>query len=113
MSQEFFSPQRNFAAIPPPYSDCENSKGVVLPVPYDSTTDWRSGTRDGPRAIIDASQHLELYDLELDRETYKVGIHTLPEVQPEMAGPERRVQRVQNIARVLLYKNKLFSMCGG
>ncbi len=68
MSEEFFFPPRNFAGISPPYSDWENSRVVVLPVPYDSTTDWRSGARDGPRAIIDASQYLELYDLELKRE---------------------------------------------
>lgn len=113
MSQKLFSPQRNFAAVSPPHSDWENSKVVVLPVPYDSTTDWRSGARDGPRAIIDASQHLELYDLELDREIYQVGIHTLPEVQPEMTGPERMVQRVYNIAKELLDENKMLLMLGG
>ena len=113
MSQELFFPQRNFAAIPSPYANWEGSRVVVLPVPYDSTTDWRRGTRDGPRAIIDASQYLELYDLELDREIYQVGIHTLPEVQPEMAGPEQMTQRVHNVARELLSENKMLLMLGG
>ncbi len=113
MSQELFLPQRNFAAIPPPYSDWENSRVVVLPVPYDSTTDWRSGTRDGPRAIIDASQHLELYDLELEQEVYQVGIHTLQEIQPEMTSPEHMIQRVYTVARGLLDKRKTVLMLGG
>jgi len=113
MNQELFFPPRNFAGISPPYSDWENSKVVVLPVPYDSTTDWRSGTRDGPRAIIDASQYLELYDLELGREIYKVGIHTLPEIQPEMSSPENMTQRVYTVARELLDKNKMVLMLGG
>ena len=113
MNQELFSPPRNFAGISPPYSDWENSRVVVLPVPYDSTTDWRSGTRDGPRAIIDASQYLELYDLELGREIYKVGIHTLPEIQPEMSSPENMTQRVYTVARELLDKNKMVLMLGG
>lgn len=113
MSQELFSPPRNFAGISPPYSDWENSRVVVLPVPYDSTTDWRSGTRDGPRAIIDASRYLELYDLELKREIYRVGIHTLPEIQPDMTSPENMTQRVYTVARELLDKNKTLLMLGG
>ena len=113
MSQELFSPPRNFAGISPPYSDWENSRVVVLPVPYDSTTDWRSGARDGPWAIIDASRYLELYDLELKREIYQVGIHTLPEIQPDMTGPENMTQRVYQVARELLDKNKMVLMLGG
>lgn len=113
MSQELFSPPRNFAGISPPYSDWENSRVVVLPVPYDSTTDWRSGARDGPRAIIDASRYLELYDLELKREIYRVGIHTLPEIQPDMTSPENMTQRVYQVARGLLDKNKTLLMLGG
>jgi len=113
MSQELFSPPRNFAGISPPYSDWENSRVVVLPVPYDSTTDWRSGARDGPWAIIDASRYLELYDLELKREVYQVGIHTLPEIQPDMTGPENMTQRVYQVARELLDKNKMVLMLGG
>jgi len=86
---------------------------VILPVPYDSTTEWRSGSRDGPKAIIDASQYLELYDLELGLETYKVGIHTLPEVQPLMSGPEAMVHRVYEIATGLIKEGKLVVMLGG
>jgi len=82
-------------------------------VPYDSTTDWRSGARDGPRAIIDASQYLELYDLELEREIYRVGIHTLPEIQPEMSSPENMLRRVYIVAKELLDKNKTVLMLGG
>ncbi len=113
MSQELFSPPRNFAAISSPYSDRKNSRVVVLPVPYDSTTDWRSGARDGPQAIIDASRYLELYDLELDREIYQIGIHTLPEIQPEMASPEHMIQRVYRVAKELLDEDKTLLMLGG
>ena len=113
MNRELFSPPRNFAGISPPYSDWEGSRVVVLPIPYDSTTDWRSGTRDGPRALIDASQYLELYDLELNREICQVGIHTLPELQPEMSSPENMVQQVYTSARELVAKDKTVLMLGG
>ena len=62
MNKELFYTQRNFAALPSQYTEFETSKVVILPIPYDSTTTWRSGSRDGPLAIIDASEHLELYD---------------------------------------------------
>lgn len=84
-----------------------------MPVPYDSTTSWRSGTRDGPRAIIDASRYLELYDLELDREIYKVGIHTLPEIEPEMSGPESMLERVYQVTGEIIDQKRMLLMLGG
>jgi agmatinase len=113
MSHAEFLPLGSFAGITPPYSDWERARVVVLPVAYEGTTEWRSGTRDAPRAIISASRYLELYDLELDWEIYRVGIHTLPELQPEMAGPEHMVQRVYEVARGLLEQEKTVLMLGG
>jgi len=113
MSEQFFYPPRNFGSLPAPKTDFQSAKVVILPVPYDSTTAYRSGTRDGPMAIIDASQYLELYDLELDREIYQVGIHTLPEVQTVMSGPEGMVHRVYQVARELLEAGKTIVMLGG
>lgn len=113
MNQELFFPHRNFATIPPAYSDEESSKVIILPVPYDGTTEWRAGTRDGPGAIIDASRYLELYDLELAQEIYRVGIHTLPELAPDVSGPEHMTRRVYQVARELLDRDKVLLMLGG
>jgi agmatinase len=41
---------------------------VVLPVPYEATVSYGSGTANGPRAILTASQQVELYDRDYDRE---------------------------------------------
>jgi len=108
-----FLPPRVFAGLQPPYSDLESAKVVILPVPYDSTTEWRSGTRYGPQSIIDASRYLELYDLELEREIYEVGIHTLPEVEPMMNSPEEMVNRVYQITKKLIKQRKFVVMIGG
>ena len=113
MKEELFYPPRGFAFPPPQYAAFETSRVVVLPVPYDSTTDWKAGSRDGPRAIIDASHILELYDHELDREIYKVGIHTLPELQPSMQGPQETVERVHRATGELLDGGKFVVMLGG
>jgi agmatinase len=111
--REIFLPPRVFCGLVPPYSESQETKAVILPVPYDSTTEWRSGTRHGPQAIIDASQYLELYDLELDREIYKVGIHTLPSLEPLMSSPEDMIERVYRVTKELIQKGKFVAMLGG
>jgi N1-aminopropylagmatine ureohydrolase len=108
-----FLPHEVFAGLEPPYSSLQQAKTVILPVPYDSTSEWRSGSRHGPRAIIDASQYLELYDLELDREPYKVGISTLPQVEPLLSSPQDMIDRVYQVIRGLIQKDKLVVLLGG
>ena len=111
--EQAFLPRRVFAGLVSPYSDLEKAKTVILPIPYESTTEWRSGTRHGPQAIVDASQYLELYDLELNWEIYKVGIHTLPEVEPVMSNPKDMIDRVYHITKGLIQKGKFVVMLGG
>ncbi len=108
-----FLPPRVFAGLEPPHCDLKSAKVVILPVPYDGTTEWQSGARHGPQSIIDASQYLELYDLELDCEIYQVGIHTLPEVEPVVSSPEEMVNRVYRIAGGLINQGKFVVMLGG
>lgn len=103
----------SFAAIPPEDSDPEECRIVVIPVPYDGTTSYRGGAREGPHAIIEASRYLEDYDIELDRETWKVGVHTAPEVEPHMGGPRDMVDRVRNVVEPWARKGKLPALLGG
>jgi agmatinase len=111
--KDLLAPPQNFAGMLSPYADLETAKVVILPVPYDSTTEWHSGTREGPKAIINASQYLELYDIELEREIYKVGIHTLPEVKPLLNSPEKMIDRVYRVASELTKQAKFLVMFGG
>jgi agmatinase len=108
-----FLPHEIFAGLEPPYSNLQQARTVILPIPYDSTSEWRSGSRHGPQAIIDASQYLELYDLELDREIYKVGISTLPQVEPLLSGPQDMIDRVYQVVKGLIQKEKFVVLLGG
>ena len=103
----------NFAGLPPPYSDFKSSRVIVLPVPYDSTTEWHSGTRNGPRSIIEASCYLEWFDIELGRELYSMGINTLPNLEPVMDSPEAMAGRVYSAVESLLDEGKFIVMLGG
>ncbi len=111
--EETFLPRRVFAGLEPPYSDLRQAKVVVLPVPYDSTSEWRSGSRHGPQAIIDASEYLELYDLELDREIHKVGISTLPRLEPLLGSPQGMIDRIYKMVKDLIQKRKFVVLLGG
>ncbi|MGH2355773.1 MAG: agmatinase [Chloroflexota bacterium] len=108
-----YGSDRRFAALPPELAAYETARAVVLPVPYDATTTFRSGTRDGPRAIVDASMQLELYDIELQQETADVGIHTLPELEPHLGDPEQMVSRVCQAVSSVLQDGKFPLMLGG
>ncbi|MEW6615141.1 MAG: agmatinase [Thermodesulfobacteriota bacterium] len=103
----------NFGGLSRESSELDTSKVVILPVPYDQTVSYRAGTREGPRAIINASAHIELYDQELDLESYRVGIHTLKELEPDMSGPEGMLKRVYDIVSIFNDKEKLLIMLGG
>lgn len=58
------------------FANYDNSKFIVIPCPHEATTSYAKGTKNGPKAIIDASFFLENFDDELLLETYKDGIHT-------------------------------------
>ncbi|MBD2092730.1 agmatinase [Microcoleus sp. FACHB-1515] len=57
-------------------TDYATARVVILPIPYEATTTYRRGCENGPAAILDASQQVEYYDEELDREVWPVGIYT-------------------------------------
>jgi agmatinase len=51
---------------------------VLIPVPFEATTSYGGGTSDGPRAILEASRQVDLYDVETGR-PYEKGIAMLAE----------------------------------
>ncbi|MCX6005229.1 MAG: agmatinase [Chloroflexi bacterium] len=110
---DMFAPTWSFAGLASPHADFPSSRVVILPVPYDGTTEWHSGTREGPRSIIEASVYLEWYDIELEQEICEIGIHTLPELQPSMNSASETVERTYRIAKDLIEKRKFIVTLGG
>jgi len=113
MPDDRFYPPANFASLDEEYSSLERSRVVVLPVPYDSTVTARAGTRDGPRAIIEASADMELYDIGLGIEPYRHGIHTLPELAPHTGSPAAMCARIEDVVGELLDAGKFVVTLGG
>ncbi|MCX8125655.1 MAG: agmatinase [Dehalococcoidia bacterium] len=107
------SPLLSFLGLRPPLSNFETARVVVIPVPYEGTVEWHTGTKDAPSAIINASNYLEFYDLELRTETHRLGIHTMGEVKPATGGPARMAGRVYQVVKTVVVRGKLPVVLGG
>ena len=103
----------SFAALDGPDADFTSAAVAILPAPYDGTVSYRAGARDGPRAIIEASRYLELYEPDLDLEPSQWGITTLPALEPNVSGPEANIARVEQAVGALAEAGKVPVMLGG
>lgn len=111
---KYFKTKKNFLGIPEEelYS-YESSKVVIQSLPYEYTSSYKSGSAAGPQAIIDSSAYVELYDEELDQETYrKVGICTLKPLEFEKKVDEKAVNLITKETRRLLNDDKFVVSLG-
>lgn len=94
-------------------SSFKKAKAVVLPVPYGETVSYKKGTENGPRAILEASDKMELFDEELNKEIYKIGISTVPFLEVEGRKPEDMVKVVEHEVSDIFKKKKFPVLLGG
>ncbi|MEX1382962.1 agmatinase [Lutibacter sp.] len=104
--------KKTYAGIPEQNSKIETSKVVLIPVPYDGTSTWQKGADKGPEAFLNASENMELYDIETDTEVYKSGIY-LADAVTENSSPESMVDAVHQITKSYIKKNKFVTLFGG
>mgnify|MGYP000845995981 FL=1 len=103
---------RTYAGIPEEFSTYENASIVLVPVPYDGTSTYGKGADKGPDAILDASENMELYDIETESEVYEKGVFIAPAVT-EDASPEAMVKAVRESISHYLKEDKFVTMLGG
>ena len=93
--------------------DYDSAKVVVLPVPYDSTTTYKTGAREGPDAIMEASRNMELYSYEVEADISKVGICTMQSMAPDVSSPEKMVEKISGEVKIVLEDGKIPLLIGG
>ena len=93
--------------------DYDSARVVVLPIPYDSTTTYKTGAREGPDAIINASRNLELYSYELKADISKIGICTLQSMAPDLSSPESMTDKIKEEVGIILDDGKVPLLLGG
>lgn len=93
--------------------DFSSSKVVIQSIPYEYTSSYHKGSALGPKAIIEASQYVEFYDEELDKETcFEVGIATLPPIAFGTQVHENAINLIYNATKDLLESNKFVVSLG-
>ncbi len=81
--------EKKFLKSDTPYND---SKFIIVPCPYEKTTSYGKGAKNGPKAILEASRYLENFDHEQNFNPSKHGIHTLKPVP--IANIEYRISNI-------------------
>lgn len=91
----------------------EEARAVLIPVAYDLTTTYGAGARNGPRSLLEASTHMELFDEELGFSPIDVGLHTEEIVDQIASGPERMVREVAERIGEVLDEGRFPILVGG
>ncbi len=93
--------------------DRERARVAFIPAPYDATTTWRPGTREGAARILAVSPHLEFFDEETLTEPYRtLGFYTFP--APELpVAPEKALESLEGLVEEALAEGKFPVLLGG
>ncbi|MCH3885091.1 agmatinase [Tenacibaculum aquimarinum] len=103
---------KTYAGISEEFGNLSTSKIVIIPVPYDGTSTWQKGADKGPQAFLEASENMELYDIETDSEVYKEGVYLADEIT-ENSSPEAMVEAVHQETKKYINRNKFVTVFGG
>jgi agmatinase len=102
-----------FGGTLPDRPSFERAKAIILPVPLESTTSYVPGTRNGPREILVASTHLELWDEELNTDVHPIGIYTLPEMELPFDDLTDIMAEIRRVTAAILEHDKFAVILGG
>jgi agmatinase len=91
----------------------EESKVIIIPAGLENTTSYIQGTKLGPKAIIEASTQVELYDEELKFEPIDMGIFTLEELDFEGKSQEDSLDLIEAAFRKVSEDGKFAVTLGG
>ncbi|MDR3182995.1 MAG: agmatinase [Planctomycetaceae bacterium] len=73
----------SFLKLPPERCEAATAKFLIVPVPYEGTVCFLTGTAQGPDAVLAVSDQMEHFDEELLIDFTQHGIATLPPIQAQ------------------------------
>jgi agmatinase len=91
----------------------KKSKVWILPVPFEATVFNLGGTKEGPKAIIEASRNIEFFDEDFKKDISKIGIFTLPFLSLTKNSPKEAVFQIQKATEKILENKKFPVILGG
>lgn len=94
------------------FLDEKKAKIVIVPVIFDETSTWMKGADKGPAAIFEASDKLEVYDIETNSEVFRKGIFTDRFID-EKSSSEAMNAAVENTVNKWIKQEKFVVVLGG
>lgn len=101
-----------FAGIEGSHNEFDKASVLLQSIPYDGTSTWGKGADKGFDAFLEASENMEIYDIETDSEVYRQGVHILPPIL-ESSSPKAVYETVYKQTRKLLKTDKFLTFFGG
>ena len=102
----------NYAGIDDQYASFEKAEILLRSIPFDGTSTWGKGADNGFKAFLDASENMELYDIETNSEVYKKGIYLTKELSG-FSTAEEMVETVYQDTKKQLKTNRFLTTFGG
>lgn len=103
---------RVYAGIEGDFTSRKEANILLQSIPYDGTSTWGKGADKGFEAFLDASENMEIYDIETNSEVYRKGVHLLDPIL-EKSSPEAMFTAVYNRSKQLLEEEKFLTFFGG
>lgn len=96
-----------------PNSDYKDAEVVILPIGYEGTAYGKTGSKEGPEAIINASRHIEVYDIELKRSFDDLKIYTMDGLVPSKNSTLEAMADIEEEVTEVIKSDKFPVILGG
>lgn len=103
---------KQFLDLSAEFAEFKTAAVAILPVPYEGGVTYGAGTAQGPDAVINASQHLELYDEILKAEPFRMGIATLMPLKSPSDLKDLH-EAIYRCSKAVIKENKFMVLLGG
>ena len=91
----------------------EEARFVVIGVPYDATSSYRAGAKEGPAAVRRASYNFETWNLELGADILDIPVHDWGDIE-EVFSPDRMVDLVDEaVTEAVAVRGRVPVVIGG
>ncbi|UCB58844.1 MAG: agmatinase [Thermoplasmatales archaeon] len=94
-------------------SNYKDSEFVIFGVPYDKTSSFRSGAKEGPKAIRQASWNFETFNFKTGVDLKNINFHDYGDLNVTDNSPKVMVEKVKYFTKKLLLVNKIPLCLGG
>jgi agmatinase len=109
-NHELFASQSNvFSGFQKPFDE---AKYIILGVPFDVTSTYRTGARFGPNAIRQASLNIETYSMRTETDVEDLLLHDMGDLHVS-ANTEKTLQTLEHVAKNIVENKKTPVTIGG